>query len=179
MRLDYLHLEGLSRDQGGQTSSGLPFRRWRKVCSQGCPPLRRNRTAARRPRCLVSGGQWPLSLPVDCLDRPGDAFLASPFCLWRRGVVLVRDETRTAAFSSPRHPPLPCPPCHPRAALSSRFCDAPRRLARIPGIQSTLHARRPRAAVSTSLAVCAGCGYPVARSEGSPLGRHYIPERAS
>jgi hypothetical protein len=118
MRLDYLHLEGLSRDQGGQTSSGLPFRRWRKVCSQGCPPLRRNRTAARRPRCLVSGGQWPLSLPVDCLDRPGDAFLASPFCLWRRGVVLVRDETRTTAFSSPRHPPLPC---HPRATPVPRF----------------------------------------------------------
>jgi hypothetical protein len=82
MRLNYLHLEGLSRDQGGQTSSGLPFRRWRKVSSQGCSPLRPDPD-----RCASSAvlrylaARGPLSFPVDRIDRPGDALHSVAFLL--------------------------------------------------------------------------------------------------
>jgi hypothetical protein len=69
----------------------------------------RNRTAARRPRCFVSGGQLGrFHFPVDRIDRPGDALHSVAFLLlatlFRRFLLLPRRDGVRIGLQPPGAP---------------------------------------------------------------------------
>ena len=161
-----MHLEGLSRDQGDQTSSGLPFRRWRKVCSQGCSPLRPDpdRCVSSEVLRIAAGGRFHFRLTVS--TDLATLCTASPFCFWRR---FFRGSGRLDAKN--RAPA--CSPPH-RSRHLCRIFIAPLRCAAQTSsnhrIAMGLRTRRPCTGLPVSLAVF--------RVRGYPWSRHYTSEGA-
>lgn len=150
-----MNLEGLSRDQGGRSSSGLPFRRWRKVRSQGCSPLRPEPDRCVSSECFESCGRWPLSLPVDRIDRPGDALHSVAF-------LLLATYSRLGGARPPSMQGLARQLADSRrvargtcTAYSSRLGDQPRAVLRIARCRSAREHPRPAPTCPSRSRFCA------------------------